>query len=356
MSVKIFIVDDEMVFNLTMAEFLEKNGYKAEMYKSGEECIDSLDSGNIPDLILMDINLGPNRMDGPEVTKKIYKKYDIPVVLHSAYTDKKTIDRTRDMTKYGYIQKTPGNEQFVLATIEMALKLHQTEGMYRELSSHLQQVREEEKASIAREIHDDLGQSMTALKINVTMLEKNLTSVPECDGVKKLRSITKDVKSILEQTGKKIRFLTQELRPPVLDTMNVLQALEWQASEFEEQFRTPVRYEKRCRDLDFNKTEALTIFRIVQEALTNSVRHADPGQIIIAAEENQNNLIISVSDDGCGFEPEKQRISDSYGLIGMQERAKGFGFKLSVHSKKGEGTAVRVSIPIRSQDDSGSNS
>ncbi|MCF7939579.1 MAG: response regulator, partial [Spirochaetales bacterium] len=124
---KIFIVEDEMILNEQLKRFLEKNGYSVEIFPHGEPCLERLDEGVLPDAMLMDINLGKGRMDGPTVTKKIYEKYDIPIVLHSAYTDKATLDTTRDMTKYGYIQKVPGNEQFILATIEMALKLHSTE-------------------------------------------------------------------------------------------------------------------------------------------------------------------------------------------------------------------------------------
>lgn len=127
MKKKIFIVEDEMILNEQLKRFLEKNAYDVEIFPHGEFCLERLDKGVLPDLILMDINLGKNRMTGPEVTKQIYKSYDIPVVLHSAYTDKTTLDTTRDMTKYGYIQKVPGNDQFILATIDMALKLHSKE-------------------------------------------------------------------------------------------------------------------------------------------------------------------------------------------------------------------------------------
>src|SRR6056297_1905846 len=132
MGGRIFIVEDEMILNLHLKGFLEKNGYTVEMFLHGDSCLDRLNEGVFPDLILMDINLGKNRMPGPEVTQKIYEKYDIPVVLHSAYTDKTTLDTTKDMIKYGYIQKVPGNEQFILATVEMALKLHSTESELRE--------------------------------------------------------------------------------------------------------------------------------------------------------------------------------------------------------------------------------
>src|SRR6056297_4221752 len=121
-----------MILNMYMHQLLEENGYLPTMVYSGEECLRRLEEGERPELILMDINLGPGRIDGPEATRRIYKHYDLPVVLHSAYTDKDTLEKTRAMTKYGYVQKVPGNEQILLLNIEMALRLFQSEKRLKE--------------------------------------------------------------------------------------------------------------------------------------------------------------------------------------------------------------------------------
>src|SRR6056297_1852125 len=221
---RIFIVEDEMILNYHLSQFLESKGYSTAMASSGEKCLEMLVSGDIPDLILMDINLGEGKMDGPTTTQKIYEQYDIPVVLHSAYTDKATIDTTREMTKYGYIQKVPGNEEFITATIEMAMKLHkserelkQRENMYRDLSNHLQKVREEQNAYLAREIHDDLGQSLTALKMNLSIVKKIIENEPEHDSsTQKIKKLAEEMDSILNGTVKRVRKISTELRPSVL--------------------------------------------------------------------------------------------------------------------------------------------
>src|SRR6056297_3196609 len=181
MKARIFIVEDEMILNKHLSNFLSSHGYTVEMASRGEECLEKLKSLPLPDLILMDINLGKNRMDGPTTTQKIYEQYDIPVVLHSAYTDKATLDTTRDMVKYGYIQKVPGNEQFILAGIELAMKLFESkkahiesENKYKELLRHQQNIREEQNALIAQEVHDELGQSLTSLQMGLSVIENDL--------------------------------------------------------------------------------------------------------------------------------------------------------------------------------------
>src|SRR6056297_183113 len=121
-----------MILNMYMHQLLEENGYLPTMVYSGEECLRRLSEGERPELILMDINLGPGRIDGPETTREIYQHYNMPVVLHSADTHKNTLEKTRSMNKYGYVQKVPGKEENLLPNIEMALRLFQSEKRIKE--------------------------------------------------------------------------------------------------------------------------------------------------------------------------------------------------------------------------------
>lgn len=344
MKKKIFIVDDEMISSLSFQRVLEKNGYQVELYNSGEGCLETLDEGAEPDLILMDINLGPDRMDGSETTRRIYEKYDVPVVLHSAYNVKETIDSTRNMTKYGYILKVPGNEQVLLASLEMALQLYTSEKKYRDLSIHLQNVREEQNAAIAREIHDDLGQSMTALKMNLTFLERNLAEL----GVEseEIGETLTDMRFILDGTINRIREIARVLRPAVLDTSGLIEALEWQVKEFQNYSGLNTRFRNTIDEIEMGNERSLNIFRIVQEALTNCARHSGATEVSVTVTMEQGELKISIRDNGSGFKDAERRNKNSFGLVGMKERAIQCGGSLIFDDTPGAGLEVRLAVPV----------
>jgi signal transduction histidine kinase len=321
------------------------------MFPHGEKCLEMLDSGNVPDLILMDINLGRNRMDGPTVTRKIYEKYEIPVVLHSAYTDKATLDSTRNMTKYGYIQKVPGNEQFILATIDMALKLfestkalRESEHKYRELLQHHQHIREEQNAYIAREIHDELGQSLTSLHMGMAVLENDLRASGELS--EEILETLKEMKENIGSTIETTRELSWQLKPSVLDSSGIVEALEWQVGEYRKKFNLPIVLDAPEEDVEIDKGRALAVYRIVQEALTNSARYAEAGQIRVEAHLCDGEIEVRVRDDGKGFDPESKGLRDSFGLVGMGERAKQFGGEVRIESSPGSGTEVHLRLPL----------
>lgn len=336
----VMIVDDEAIVALNIARLLQQHGYKAPIAHSGEDCLRKIKESTVPDVILMDINLGPDRMDGPETTRRIHRRYgDIPVILHSAYTDPQTIQATRDMTKYGYVHKVPGNEEFVLATVEMAFKLQERERMYRNLSAHVNQMREEQNAFIAREIHDDLGQSIAALKMNLTMLSRAVKD-------EKAEPILADMREILDATALKVRSLIHELRPPVLDTADVMEALSWHVQEFEKNFSIPVAFKSTVPSLEMEPEKSLALFRIVQEALTNSARHGEPERVIITVDREAGFLRVTVSDDGRGFAMSDHGRSRSYGILGMRERAEQWNGSLAIESSPGKGTTVKALFPL----------
>jgi signal transduction histidine kinase len=334
----IMIVDDEVVVGLNIKNLLEQHGYRAVVASSGDECLRQIARGDVPDLILMDINLGPNRMDGQETTRRVQELADIPVVLHSAYTDRATIQGTRNMTKYGYVHKVPGNEEFILATVEMAFKLQEREQMYRDLSAHINHTREEQNAFMAREIHDDLGQSIAALKINLTMLERSTTPA-------ETPPIIADMREILDATALKIRTLIRELRPPVTDTADIIEALKWHVREFEKTFSIPTQFSSAVEQAVLGPEKSLSVFRIVQEALTNAVRHGNPSAISVDVGQEDESLFVRIADDGCGFTPAARAPEMTFGILGMQERAERWRGSVSIESKPGEGTIVTATVP-----------
>lgn len=333
------IVDDEAVVALNIKNLLERHGYLAVIAASGDECLRKVSCGETPDLILMDINLGPNRMDGQETTRRVQQYADIPVVLHSAYTDRATIQGTRNMTKYGYVHKVPGNEEFILATVEMAFKLQEREQMYRDLSAHINDAREEQNAFMAREIHDDLGQSIAALKINLTMLERSASP-------QETTPIIADMREILDATALKVRTLIRELRPPVTDTADIIEALKWHIREFEKTFAITTSFTSSVDRAVLGPEKSLSVFRIVQEALTNSVRHGSPSRITVeVGQQDECWLFVKITDDGRGFTPAARAPEITFGILGMQERAERWRGSVSIESTPGKGTIVTATVP-----------
>lgn len=335
------IVDDETITALNIRTLLTRAGYQCTTVASGEECLEILEGGALPDLILMDINLGKDRMDGPETTRRIHGTWEIPVVLHSAYTDRETLRRTRDMTKYGYIHKVPGNEEFLLASLEMAFKLVEREQMFRDLSDHITRAGEEQNAFIAREIHDDLGQSISALKMNLTMLERS-------GDPQEIQSITAEMRTTLDSTALKVRALIHELRPPVLDTSGIIDALRWHTGEFSRAFGVVTRFDSDDPPIELSETCSLAVFRIVQESLTNAARHGSPAKIVVTAglSADETNLVVTVRDNGRGFAADSTTNRRSFGLLNMRERAERCGGVLRIVSAPGAGTTVTLSVPV----------
>ncbi len=339
---RVLVVEDDSISAAGLRHIMQKEGYEVWLDTCGEDAIERIREGQVPDIIMMDIDLGQNCLDGAQATDEIHRLYDIPVVLHTGYVDAETFARAAAMTKYGYVYKTPGNAQFVLASIETALKLHaaeravrEREQQYRDLSKHLQDIREKQSALIAREIHDDLGQSLAALKMNLSLMGERLDS--------QQRVVVDDMHQILDQAVDRMRALINNLRPPVLDTSGIVEALRWHLEEFQRSFHLPVtiNVEPELEELELDQDAKLCIFRIVQEALTNCAKHAGAQKASVELACKGDSLVVSVTDNGCGFEKGK----GGFGLLGMKERAEVVGGHLVIDSQLQKGTSVVLSLP-----------
>jgi PAS domain S-box-containing protein len=232
-------------------------------------------------------------------------------------------------------------------------ELRAGERRYRELSTHLQHVREEQLAHLAREIHDDLGQSLTALTMNCTALERELgRQMPEVLGGK-LGNTLHEMKAILAGTASKTRELVQELRPTVLDTAGLVEALKWQTDEFERLTGVQVYFHSSIDEVELSYERALAVYRIVQESLTNVARHSDARTVCVKTFVFDVFFHIEITDDGCGFDENEEKTDEaprsSFGLLGIYERAEFCGGQVEVESTLGEGTRVSLSIPLKEQ-------
>jgi two-component system, NarL family, sensor histidine kinase UhpB len=209
----------------------------------------------------------------------------------------------------------------------------------------LETAREEERARLARELHDELGQVLTSLKLEFMWLVDELGKAdpkPSNQLVNKLQALV----GLIEVSIQSVRHISGDLRPAVLDHLGLAEAITWECSRFER--RTGIRCRvsaKVSREMP-DRSQALALFRIVQEALTNVARHAHAGAVQITLRERGRLMTISVKDNGRGITKAQKSSHDSIGLLGMSERARLIGGRVTITGVQGRGTTVTVQVPI----------
>ncbi len=208
------------------------------------------------------------------------------------------------------------------------------------LSGGLQSLLEEERTRISREIHDELGQSLTALKFDLSAMGKKL---PEDQTL--LAEKTGSMVELVDTIIKAVQKISLELRPGLLDDLGLVAAIEWQAKEFQERTGIPCRVVLFPREMDIDPERSTAVFRIFQETLTNTVRHADATEVEATLENRDGTLTLEVRDDGRGITKEQASGSKSLGLIGIRERVRRLGGKVLIGGSPYRGTVIRVNIP-----------
>jgi PAS domain S-box-containing protein len=222
--------------------------------------------------------------------------------------------------------------------VEVALR--QSHDKLRQLAAHIESLRESERARIAREIHDELGATLTAIKMDLSWCNKAVTSA-------KLEAATARLRGAMDMADAaigSIRRICTELRPSVLDNLGLVAALEWQARTVEDRsgIRCDLVSNANDQDLGLSLERSTALFRIVQEALTNVVRHSGAARVRITLRADARGLSIEVQDDGRGFAPKHAIETGSFGLLGMEERARGVGGHVRIVSAPGNGATVSV--------------
>lgn len=215
----------------------------------------------------------------------------------------------------------------------------------RDLTSYLQDARERERTRIAREIHDEFGQMLTALKMDLSWLAKRLPNhAPE------LTEKAETMSDVIDRSFKIVRRVSSELRPGILDDLGLAAAIEWQAEQYAE--RSGIALELHLNEASgmLNRELSTALFRILQEALTNVGRHANATEVRIDLDVSPVEVTLVVADDGRGISPQEISNRESLGLIGMRERARRLGGDVTVEGVSGRGTTVVASIPRRDAD------
>ena len=211
----------------------------------------------------------------------------------------------------------------------------------RNLSLYLQTAREEERTRIAREIHDELGQALTALKMDLSWLKKRLD--PEQDS---LEAKTATMEQLIDGTMQTIHRLSGELRPGILDDLGLAVAIEWQAGEFEKRTGIRCRVQVSPEEIILDRERSTAVFRIFQEALTNVARHAEATEVTASLEQGEARVSLTVIDNGRGITEKETSSSTSFGLLGIRERVRFLGGNVVIDGRPKNGTTVRVAIPL----------
>ncbi|MEP7272870.1 MAG: MEDS domain-containing protein [Acidobacteriota bacterium] len=212
----------------------------------------------------------------------------------------------------------------------------------RALSARMQSVREEESMRIARAIHNDLGGSLTALKIDLWWLAKRLSK----SDAETMREKVDSMSDLIDETILRVRSIATELRPSVLDHHGLGDAIEAQASEFQRRMEIECRITAIEEEILLGPETSTAVFRILQEILTNVARHAVATVVEISLVEHNGDLVLRVSDNGVGISSADIADTKSLGMLGMRERAAIFGGRVEIVGESGKGTTVTVNIPL----------
>lgn len=377
----ILVVDDDPGLLESTSLLLIKQGYKVTSCGNAHEALTKIQENKI-DVVLSDIRMP--EVSGIELLKKIRKiNAGLPVILMTAYAG---LDTAVDAVKEGafdflikpappdyllhsikkafqhinllklkenyklYLEDMVGERTQSLATeinerIRTEESLRQSEKRLRELSSRLQKVQESERKKIALELHDKCGQNLTALSINLNIIQNQLPA----GALEKVGSRLTDSVGLVEEIAKHVRNVMDDLRPDVLDDYGLVPALRWYGTQFGE--RTGTTVSVQGDDLPFRLPEEIesALFRISQEALTNIAKYAEAKEVVLAVEITEKMVRLTIKDDGRGFDLSSAQTAgkrSGWGQLIMQERAEAVGGRVHVDSGPGKGTKIIVEVNL----------
>ena len=224
-------------------------------------------------------------------------------------------------------------------------QLQRSERAFRSLAMRLQAIREEESTRIAREMHDQLGQALSSLKLDLSWVEMRLENLGEGEHMNALREMVGSMSGQIDATIQSVQKLSGELRPGVLDELGLTSAIEWQAQEFQRRSGVKTRAAMPEAAVTLDRDRSTALFRILQEALTNVLRHAEATEVSIGFRQDGVGVTLEVVDNGRGITPEQIADPKSLGLLSMRERAVAVGGAVVITGDTGRGTKVIVRMP-----------
>jgi len=358
----ILLVDDEPNSLYALQEMLAPLGQNLMVARSGAETLRLVLQHEFA-VILLDVRMP--RMDGFETARLIRQRRRsslTPIIfLTAAGDDMESAYRGYEAGAVDYLIKPVTSPAVLCSKVSVFVELYaknadlgrqisermiveerlrQSEEKLRRLAAYLVSIREEERTHIAREIHDELGQVLTGLKMDVTWLAQRLDAKQ-----KTLHGKTQSMCGLIDAAIQTVRKIASGLRPEILDEMGLVAAIDWQAKDFQKRTGIRCRVELPPEGLKLDVERSTTTFRIFQEILTNVARHAHASRVDVKVGVTDAGMTLEVADNGVGI-PEAKLNGKSLGLLGIQERALHFNGNVTIRGAVGQGTRVTVNIPL----------
>jgi signal transduction histidine kinase len=355
----ILVAEDERIVARHIGDILQQSGYRVPATVATGEAAVAKASELRPDLVLMDVSLhGP--LDGIEAAAQIRARTGIPVVYVTAYADDFLLERAKRTEPAGFVLK-PFDDRQLRAIVEVALfredaarrrtdeqaaasgalaaELRVQRDRLRRMYTTTLDAREQEARRIARELHDQAGQMLASLHFGLEEVGAELR--PED------RARISRLRAMVDEVEQQLRRISHEMRPPILDDLGLVPAIDFMARGLGQRSRLAVSVSGPAARLPVEIETNL--YRIAQEALSNVVRHAGAQHAWVDLRVDRPEAVLEVRDDGGGFSAEEvlaRKGERGIGFLGMQERAEALGGRLRVHSTPGAGTVVRVTVPL----------
>jgi signal transduction histidine kinase len=359
---RILVVDDDSKTRMALEALLVASGHSVVLAGSGEEALRSVQEQDFAVILMDGLMPGVDGFTTARAIRELERSRSTPIIfLTGAYEDVPSMFRGYEAGAVDYMVKPLEPEVLkykvsifvdlfdknVALTREIAERrraeehLRKSEENLRALAARLQSVREEEWTRIAREIHDELGQALTGLKMDLTWVANKL--LPE---QKALTAKASSMFDLIDGTIQSVRKISTRLRPEVLDELGLGPAIEWQAKEFQKRSGIRCRVSLRQDGAALDRERSTAAFRIFQELLTNVARHANATRVDVSMQTGSGGLVLEVEDNGEGIEQSAMFSPKSLGLLGMRERVLPFGGNIEISGVRDQGTKVKVSIPL----------
>jgi PAS domain S-box-containing protein len=347
----LFSMTDSVIITDTEGRFLEINDAYATLYrfKTKEECVRSF--ADFSDLFEV------STIDGEPLTKDMFPTWralrgETGTNVEYRYRRRDTGESWIGSLSFAPVRAEDGSITGAVITArdvtdrkrsEEALRESEKIALQREqfqaLAERLRRAREEERTRVARDLHDQIGQILTAIKLDLTWMGRHLPK-----GKDELRERLQSTIGLINEGVRSVRKICSGLRPGVLDDLGLAAAIEWQASEFASRTGIECVVSVPASELTLEGEQSTEFFRIFQECLTNVMRHAEARTVSVTLREDAGELVLTVADDGKGFD--ESQVSESLGFLGMKERAQVCGGSLEIASQPGTGTTVTLRVPL----------
>ncbi len=314
----------------------------AQSFKESEGLL--LAPNHIYNVVLLDLSL-PDHSGEKLINDIILLCDNIPVIVLTGYADFAFGVKSLSMGVADYLLKEDLNGLALLKSIvysterkKISSELEESEKRVRNFANQLNNALEEERAHIAREIHDEFGQHLVGLKMSLSTLKKQQGTHTNHESL--INALIADVNVSIEM----VRRIANELRPAIIDKLGLFVALEWLAAEFEKKTGIKSSVEIASNQSQFNKNLEINIFRICQEALTNIAKHSNASEVKLKFEEISNQYVVTITDNGIGMNPNVLKNPLSMGLLNMKERSKLIDANLKITSTLQTGTCIELIV------------